>query len=148
MLDSGCTNQMTGEKDMFTTFQPSHDQSGNIVFGDNGKGEVLSLGKITISNDNFISNVLLMNSLKYNLLSVSQLCEMGYNCLFTEKGVKVYRREDSSVAFMGHLKGKLYLVDFTSNRVNLETYLMTKSSMSWLWHHRLSYVGMRNLAKL
>ena len=34
---------MTGEKDMFTSFQPSHDQSGNIVFGDNGKGELLGL---------------------------------------------------------------------------------------------------------
>ena len=60
MLDSGCTNHMTGEKDMFTSFQPSHDQSGNIVFGDNGKGEVLGLGKIAISNDNSISNILLV----------------------------------------------------------------------------------------
>jgi len=59
---------MTGEKDMFTSFQPSHDQSGNIVFGNNGKGEVLGLGKIAISNDNSISNVLLVNSLRYNLL--------------------------------------------------------------------------------
>ena len=75
------------------------------MFGDNRKGEVLGLGKIVISNDNSISNVLLMNSLRYNLLSVSQLCEMGYNCLFTDKGVEVYRREDSSIAFMGHLKG-------------------------------------------
>ena len=80
VLDSGCTNHMTGEKHMFTSFQPSHDQSGNIVFGDNGKGEVLGLGKIAISNDNCISNVLLVNSLRYNLLSISQLCEMGYNC--------------------------------------------------------------------
>jgi len=32
---------MTGEKDMFTSFQPSGEQSGNIVLGDNGKGEVL-----------------------------------------------------------------------------------------------------------
>ena len=70
MLDSGCTNYMTGEKNMFTSFQPSHDQSGNIVFGDNGKG-VLGLGKIAISNDNSISNVLLVNSLRYNLLFVS-----------------------------------------------------------------------------
>ena len=92
------------------------------------------MGKIAISNDNSIFNVLLVNSLRYNLLSVSQLCEMGYNCLFTDKGVKVYRREDSSIAFMGHLKGKLYLVDFTSNRVNSETCLMAKSSMGWLWH--------------
>ena len=104
------------------------------MFGDNGKGEVLGLGKIAISNDNSISNVLLVNLLRYNLLSVSQLCEICYNCFFTDKGVEVYSREDSSIAFMGHLKGKLYLVDFTSNRVNLETCLMAKSSMCWLWH--------------
>jgi hypothetical protein len=73
---------------------------------------------------------------------------MGYNCLFTDKDVEVYRREDSSIAFMGHLKGKLYLADFTSNRVNPETCLMAKSSMGWLWHRRLAHVGMRNLAKL
>ena len=77
MLDSGCTNHMIGEKDMFTLFQPSYDQTRNIMFGDNGKGEVLSLGKIAISNDNFISNILLVISLRYNLLFVSQLCEMG-----------------------------------------------------------------------
>ena len=70
-MDSGCTNHMTGEKDTFKSFQPSHDQSGNNVFGDNGKGEVLGLGKIDISNDNSISNVLLVNLLRYNLLSVS-----------------------------------------------------------------------------
>jgi hypothetical protein len=71
VLDSGCTNRMTREKDMFTSFEPSHDQSGNIVFGDNGKGEVLGSRKIAISNDNSISNVLLVNSLRYNLLSIS-----------------------------------------------------------------------------
>ena len=106
------------------------------------------MGKIAISNDNSISNVLLVNSLRYNLLSVSQLCEMSYNCLFTDKGVEVYTREDSSIAFTGHLKTKLYLVDFTLNRVNPETCLMAKSSMGWLWHRRLAHVGMRNLAKL
>ena len=61
MLDSGCTNHMTGEKNMFTSFKPNHDLSENIVFGDNGKGEVLGLDKIAISNDYSISNVLLVN---------------------------------------------------------------------------------------
>jgi hypothetical protein len=139
---------MTEEKNMFTLFQPSNDESGNIVFGDNGKGEIFGLDKIAISNDNSVSNVVLVNSLRYNLLSVSQLCEIGYNCLFTDKSVEVYRRDDSSIAFMGHLKGKINLVDFTSNRVNLETCLMAKSSIGWLWHRRLAHVGMRNLAKL
>jgi hypothetical protein len=57
---------------------------------------------------------------------------MGYNCLFTDKGVEVYKREDSSIAFMGYLKGKLHLVDFTSIRVNFKAYLRAKSSMGWL----------------
>ena len=109
---------------------------------------MLGLGKIAISNDNSISSVLLVNSLRYNLLSISQVCEMGYNCLFIDKGMQVLRREDSSIAFMGHLKDKLYLVDFTSNSVKPETCLVAKSSMGWLWHHRLALVGMRNLAKL
>jgi hypothetical protein len=43
---------------------------------------------------------------------VSQLCEMGYNCPFTDKDVEVFIREDSSIMFMGCLKNKLYLVDF------------------------------------
>jgi hypothetical protein len=139
---------MTGEKSMFTSFQPNENTSERIVFGDNSKGEILGLGKIAISNDNSISNVLLVDSLGYNLLSVSQLCEMGYNCLFTDKTVDVSRRIDSSIVFTGQLKGKLYLVDFSTSRVESKTCLMAKSSMGWLWHRRLAYVGMRNLANL
>jgi hypothetical protein len=41
---------------------------------------------------------------------------MGYNCLFTDVGVALFRRSDGSVAFKGVLEGQLYLVDF--NKVN------------------------------
>jgi hypothetical protein len=34
----------------------------------------------------------LIDSLDYNLLSVSQLCKMGYICLFTDVGVTVFRK--------------------------------------------------------
>jgi hypothetical protein len=37
---------------------------------------------------------------------------MGYNCLFTDKGVTIFRRSDSSFAFKGVLRGNLFLVDF------------------------------------
>jgi hypothetical protein len=71
-----------------------------------------------------------LNLLDYNLLSVSQLCEMGYNCLFTNEGVTIFRRDDDSVAFKGELKGRLYLVDFTSDKAQLDTCLLAKSSLS------------------
>jgi hypothetical protein len=56
---------------------------------------------VTITNEHSISNVFLLESLGYNLLSVSQLCHMGYNCLFTNIDVSIFRRSDGSLAFKG-----------------------------------------------
>nr|AAK82436.1 putative polyprotein [Oryza sativa Japonica Group] len=148
VIDSGCTNHMTGEESIFSTLDPNGTSQDNIVFRDDGKGNVMGLGKIAISNDLSIANALLVKSLNYNLLSVSQLCSMGYNYLFTDVDVTVYRRNDSSVVFKGVLKGKLYLVDFSSSKAKHETCLVAKSNTEWLWHRRLAHVGMRNLHKL
>jgi hypothetical protein len=109
---------------------------------------VLGVGKISITQDHSISNVLHVDLLSYNLLSISQFYKMGYDCHFTDKGVTAIRREDSSIAFTSRMKSKLYLVNFNKSEAKLETCLVAKSSMGWLWHHRLAHVGMRNLAKL
>jgi hypothetical protein len=84
MLDSGCTNHVTGERSMFSSYTPKMDSNKNIVFGDNSKGDVFGLGKVAITLEHSITNVLHVDSFSYNLLSISQLCEMGFNCLFTE----------------------------------------------------------------
>jgi transposase InsO family protein len=139
---------MTREKEMFTSFEENDCPSDTIMFGDNIKGKVLGYGKIAISTDHSISKVLLVESLDYNLLSVSQLCEMGYNCLFTNKGVTVFRRIDDSFAFSGILRGKLYLVDIIPEEIEFDKCLIAKTNMGWLWHRRLAHVGMRNLRKL
>jgi hypothetical protein len=104
------------------------------MFGDNSEGKVLGYGKIAITTDHSISKVLLVDSLDYNLLSVSQLYEMGYNYLFTNKGVIVFSRCDGSYAFSGILKGKLYLVDFNPDELELDKCLIAKTNMGWLWH--------------
>jgi hypothetical protein len=71
VLDSGCTNHMTGEKDMFTSFEENDCLSDTIICGDNSNGKVLGYGKIAITTDHSISKVLLVELLHYNLLSVS-----------------------------------------------------------------------------
>jgi hypothetical protein len=148
MLDSGYINYITRERRIFTFFERSECKSDCITFNDNSQGQVLSFGKITITIEHSIFKVFLIESLDYNLLSVSQLCEMGYNCLLTYKGVTIFRRSDSSFAFKGVLRGKLYLVDFIPEEVKLDRCLITKINMGWLWHRRLAHVGMRNLHKL
>jgi hypothetical protein len=93
IIDSGCTNHMTGEKKMFTSYVKNKDSQDSIIFGDGNQGKVKGLGKIAITSEHSISNVFLVESLGYNLLSVSQLCSMGYNCLFTNIDVSVFRKE-------------------------------------------------------
>jgi hypothetical protein len=106
------------------------------------------LGKIAITSEHSISNAFLVESLGYNLLSMSQLCNMGYNCLFTNVDVSVFRRSDGSLAFKGVLAGKLYLDDFSKENVDLDACLIAKTNIVWLWHHHLAHVGMKNLHKL
>ena len=62
---------MTGEKKMFTSFEKNDTTSYNITFSDNSQGKVLDHGKIAITAEHSISKVLLVESLDYNLLSVS-----------------------------------------------------------------------------
>jgi hypothetical protein len=114
---------------MFTSFEKNNTTSDSITFGDNSQGKVLGHGKIAITTEHSISKVLLVESLDYNLLSVSQLCETGYNCLFTNKGVIVFTRSDGSFAFKGVLRGMLYLVDFVPEDVELGKCLIAKRNM-------------------
>jgi hypothetical protein len=71
VLDSGCTNNMTGERIMFTSFEKNECESDCITFGDNSQGQVLGFSKIAITTEQSISKVLLVESLDYNLLSIS-----------------------------------------------------------------------------
>jgi hypothetical protein len=129
VLDSGCTNHMMGERRMFTTFEKNKCESDCITFSDNSQGQVIGFGKIAITTEHSISKVFLVESLDYNLLSISQLCEMGDNYSFTNKGVTVFRRSDGSFAFKGVLRGKLYLVNFIPKKVELDRCLIAKTNM-------------------
>jgi hypothetical protein len=121
---------MMRERMMFTPFEKNECESDRITFGDNSQGQVLDFGKIDITMEHSISKVLLIESLDYNLLSVSQLCERGYNYLFTDKSVVIFRRNDGSFTFKGVLREKLYLVDFIPKEVELDRCLIAKTNMS------------------
>ena len=77
------------------------------------QGKILGLGKVAITNDMTLANVMLVQSLQYNLLSVHQLASVGYDTLFGLTSVKVFRRDTLEVAFVGELDGNLYTVDFS-----------------------------------
>jgi hypothetical protein len=73
--------------------------------------------------------VLYVAYLSFNLLSVGQLCDLGYQCLFTPNEVVVSKIDDKQVIFKGFRYNNLYLVDFTFEDANLISCLFTKTSL-------------------
>ena len=140
---------MTRDMRMFSSID-NDDCTGydNITFGDNSKGRVKGLDKIAISNDLSISNVLLVESLNFNLLSVAQLCDLGFKCNFSIDDVVITSVDGSILVLKGFRHENLYLVDFSSSEANLTTCLFSNSLMGWLWHKRLVHVGVTQLKRL
>ena len=129
---------MTGDTRMFNSINTNgNDGYDSIIFCDNGKGKVKGLGKIAISNDLSISNMLLVESLTFNLLSVAELCDLGFKCIFGVDDVEIISVDGSHLILKGFRYENLYLVDFNASETQLSTCLFTKSSMGWLWHRRL-----------
>jgi hypothetical protein len=135
---------MNGDARMFNSINTNNSNGYNsTTFGDNGKGKVKGLGNIAISNDLSISNVLLIESLNFNLLSVAQLCDLGFKCIFEVDDVEIISVDGSNLIFKGFRYENLYLVDFNASEAQLSICLFTKSSMGWLWHRRLGHVGIK-----
>lgn len=55
------------------------------------KGKILGLGNMTCDDDLSLENAMLVQSLKYYLISARQLAFAGYDTLFGLKSVKVFR---------------------------------------------------------
>ena len=55
MLDRGCTNHMTRERSMFSSYSPMMHSNENIIFGDNLKGDVIGLSKVAITLEHSIT---------------------------------------------------------------------------------------------
>jgi len=92
--------------------------------------------------------MLLVESLNFNLMSVAQLCDLGFKCMFGVDDVEIISVDGSNLIFKCFRYENLYLIDFDASEAKLSICLLTKSSMGWLWHRRLAHVGMRNLADL
>jgi len=94
-IDSGCSKHMAGDVSKFTTISPK--KSGHVTYGDNNKGKIIGVGKIGKSSSTPIENVLLVEGLKHNLLSVSQLCDRGYKVSFDSEKCVIKHKHDKDI---------------------------------------------------
>ena len=72
---------MTGDRRKFVSLKEK--KNGTISFGNDGSSNVIGSGTVTLgSKDVITKNVLLVEKMNQNLLSVGQMCDQGNTMLF------------------------------------------------------------------
>jgi hypothetical protein len=72
---------MTGDEDRFLTLRK--ERYGSISFGNDNSARIIGRGTIKIGNkDTKAENVLLVEYMKHNILSVSQMSDQGHKLVF------------------------------------------------------------------
>ncbi|GJZ47735.1 retrovirus-related pol polyprotein from transposon TNT 1-94 [Tanacetum coccineum] len=114
--DSGCSKHMTGNRKLFSI-----------------------IGKGTISHDSIIiENVEYVDNLKFNLLSVGQICDNKCKVVFTEHDSEIIK--DEKVIGRGIRKRGLYVMKL-GNKLEDKICLATLDENSTLWHKRLGHAN-------
>jgi hypothetical protein len=116
-MESGCSRPMTGNKKCFSSLTPlSHKEY--VTFGDEKKGKVIGISIIKVNDCFTFNDVALVDRLRYNLLSVSQLCYADLSVFFHKSDLHVFDSSDKRVCVISHIEN-IFQTDFSSTKSSL-----------------------------
>jgi hypothetical protein len=79
---------MTVDRDMFLTLRKERD--GYVSFENDDSTKIIGKGTVRIGNKNTkAENVLLVENMKHNLLSVIQMCDQGHKVTFVSQKCEI-----------------------------------------------------------
>ena len=109
IIDSGCSHHMIGDKSKFVTFT---QYDGNCVkFGNDPPCLIKGKGSINIIEKISFDNVYYVEGLNYNLLSVSQLGNIGFKVEFGNKTTKIYDTNGNMIGKGDQTRSNLFYLD-------------------------------------
>ncbi|KAD7477744.1 hypothetical protein E3N88_00880 [Mikania micrantha] len=156
-VDSGGSMHMTGSRSLLHDYFTG--RKGFVSFGNDAKGYIIGKGFVTNGEIRF-DDVNHVENLKYNLLSVSQMCDKGHLSLFTKQECRILSSDvlpligkvlDEYTLLKANRVGKVYAFDL-SKKISVKGHpcLFSKASFkeSNLWHRRLGHVNIKNMNQL
>ncbi|GKC94224.1 ribonuclease H-like domain-containing protein [Tanacetum coccineum] len=114
VIDSGCSRHMTGNMSYLTDYEEI--DGGYVAFGGNPKGGKIT-GRSIIKTGNLdFENVYFVKELKFNLFSISQMCDKKNSVLFNDTECIVLSpnfklTDESHVLLKVPRKNNMYSVD-------------------------------------
>ena len=81
-LNSGWSRHMTEDRSLLKVFESK--KGGNVTFGDGRKSFIKRKGTISLLGLPDIANMLYVEGLRVNLLSISKICDQDFMMLFSK----------------------------------------------------------------
>ncbi|GJS34334.1 retrovirus-related pol polyprotein from transposon TNT 1-94 [Tanacetum coccineum] len=153
-VDSGCSRHMTGNIAHLSDFKDF--DGGYVTFGGGAYGGRIT-GKGTIKTDNLdFDDVYFVKELKFNLFSVSQMCDKKNYVLFTDSECLVLSPnfklpDENQILLKIPRQDNMYSFDMKNivPKDNLNCLVAKATSEeSMLWHRRLGHINFKNINKL
>jgi hypothetical protein len=125
LMDSGCSRHMTGDKKWFSSITPlSHKEY--VTFRDDKKGNVLGTSIIKVNDFFTFNDISLVDKLRFNLLSISQLDDTDLDVLFHKSDSHVLDSSGKHVCDISRI-GKVFQTNFSCAQ-SFVKYLISQSS--------------------
>nr|GEY00034.1 hypothetical protein [Tanacetum cinerariifolium] len=149
---NGCSRHMTCNISYLSDYEPF--DGGYVSFG---QGGCKITGKGTIKTGKLeFENVYCVKDLKYNIFSVSQICDNKNSFLFTDSKCIVLGRDfklldDATILLRTSRQHNMYSIDLNNIVPHKDlTYLVSKASSDecMLWHRRLGHLNFKTMNKL
>jgi hypothetical protein len=118
-----------------------------VTFGDDKKGKVLGTDVIKVNDCFTLNDVALVDRLRYNLLSVSQLCDADLSVLFCKSSSHGLDSSGKRVCGISRIRN-VFQADFSSAQSSLRCLILQSSSELWMWHRRLCHLSFNLLCWL
>jgi hypothetical protein len=145
-MDSSCSRYMIGNKKWFSSLTPlSHKEY--VTFEDDKKGKVLGTSIIKVNDCFTLNDVTLVNRLRYNLFSISQLCDANLSVLFCKSDSHVLHSFGKRVCGISCI-GNVFQADFSSAQSSLRCLISQSFFELWKWHRRLGHLSFNLLCRL
>ena len=123
------------------------ENSRNVSFGDNSKGKIIGIGNVSNVSSTFIKNVCLVENLKHNLLSISQLCDKGYKIVFDKTRCVIENACDDKILFVENKCVSFYTIDIDCASTHDKRFSALHDN-GWLWHRRLGHASLDLISKI
>ncbi|KAK8930958.1 hypothetical protein KSP39_PZI016350 [Platanthera zijinensis] len=139
---------MTGTRSLLREYTPV-ENGPKVIFGGSDRGVTRGYGMI--SNGTLsISDVAYVEGLNHNLISVSQLCDKGYDVKFCKDKCLIISCDSSETVLTGIRSRNIFCLDFLSLDSSTPVCLVAKDSASLCeqWHKRLAHINYKTISML